>query len=215
MFVRRARPLLLLLAAVTAIVCSAVPAGAMVVGSPQPLPPDQATALATATADVPAGSSSTQSVDGATALNASTLPDAETSIEAGVSPQAAVGLTQLNEASISTTRPVCWANAAWHQWGTWPYQQRIIDTTYWCAVYGSHITYRTSTTTASGTLCGVSWRSRALIAGGVGPGFTYFTNRASAGFSCPTVFPWITIHTTHHEDTKRTDTGATSFVGSG
>jgi hypothetical protein len=103
----------------------------------------------------------------------------------------------------------------WHQWGTWPYQQRITDTTYWCAVYGSHITYRSSTTTASGTLCAVNWRARQLIGGGVGPGFTYFTMRSSAGFACPTVIPWITLHTTHHEDVKRTDKGATTLVGSG
>jgi hypothetical protein len=103
----------------------------------------------------------------------------------------------------------------WHQWGTWPYQQRITDTTYWCAVYGSHITYRSSTTTASGTLCAVNWRARQLIGGGVGPGFTYFTIRSSAAFACPTLIPWITLHTTHHEDVKRTDKGATTLVGSG
>ena len=107
------------------------------------------------------------------------------------------------------------ANAAWHEWGTWPYQQRITDTTYWCAIYNKHITYRTSTTTASGLLCGVQWRAGALIAGGVGRGFTYFTNRASAGFSCQTIIPWITLHTTHHLDVKRTDTGVTTQVGTG
>jgi hypothetical protein len=198
-----------------AILCSAAAGSAAVVGAPSPLSPDQATALATAASATPDGSS-TSLVDGNTVLAASTLPDAETSIEAGVPAAAAVGLTQLNEAGIaSTSKPVCWANAAWHQWGTWPYQQRIIDTTYWCAIYNSHITYRTSTTTGSGTLCSVSWRAHALIAGGVGPGFRYFTNRASAGFSCPTIIPWVTIHTTHHEDTKRNDIGGTTFVGSG
>ncbi|HEY5694007.1 MAG TPA: hypothetical protein VIR14_05815 [Gaiellaceae bacterium] len=160
--------------------------------------------------------STTSVVDGQTALNAASVSGADTSIESGVSAQAAVGLTQLTEGNIiSASRPVCWANSYWHQWGTWPYQQRITDTTYWCAVYASHITYRTSTTTASGTLCGVSWRARQLIAGGVGRGFTYFTNRASAGFSCETVIPWITIHTTHHEDVKRTDRGVTTLVGTG
>jgi hypothetical protein len=103
----------------------------------------------------------------------------------------------------------------WHQWGIWPYQQKVTDTTYWCAVYFNHITYRTSTTTASGTLCGVNWRAGALIGGGVGRGFTYFTNRASAGFACQTTIPWITIHTSHHEDVKRNDRGMTTLVGSG
>ncbi|HEY3462319.1 MAG TPA: hypothetical protein VGK62_02560 [Gaiellaceae bacterium] len=211
MSVRRGALLAMLLAAIAATLCSTGPA---VAADPAPLPPDQAQALATAPADT--SGSTTRVVDGQTALNASAVPGAATSIESGVSAQAAVGLVPLTEGNIiSASRPVCWANAAWHQWGTWPYQQRITDTTYWCAVYASHITYRTSTTTASGTLCGVSWRSKGLIAGGVGPGFTYFTNRSSAGFSCPTVIPWITIHTTHHEDVKRTDRGVTTFVGTG
>ena len=213
MSVRRAAALAMLLAAaLTATLALAALTGA---ATATPLPQDQAQALMTAPADVPDGSS-TQSVDGTAALDASTRPGADTSIESGISAQAAVGLAPLNEGNaISATRPVCWANSAWHQWGTWPYQQRVTDTTYWCAVFGSHITYRSSTTTASGTLCGVSWRAHALIGGGVGPGFTYFTIRASAGFSCETAIPWITLHTTHHVDVKRTDRGVTTFVGSG
>ncbi|MGZ4398839.1 MAG: hypothetical protein ACXVZ1_10555 [Gaiellaceae bacterium] len=205
----------MLLATVAAVLCSAAAAGATVGGTPDPLPPDQATTLATAPALVPSGSS-TSLVAGRTVLEASTVPGAQTSIEPGLSRQAAVGLTPLIEANaISATKPTCWANQAWHQWGIWPYQQRITDTTYWCAVYNNHITYRTSTTTASGLLCAVGWRSGALIAGGVGRGFTYFTNRSSAGFSCQTVVPWITLHTTHHQDVKRTDRGVTTFVGTG
>ena len=214
MSVRLAALLAMLLAAVAALLGSAAPGLASVNATPTPLPPDQAQALAAAAADVPDGSSTT-SIDGRTALNASTQPGADTSIEGGISAEAAVGLAQLNEGNaISATRPVCWASAAWHQWGTWPYQQRITDTTYWCAVFGSHITYRTSTTTASGTLCSINWRASQLIAGGVGPGFTFFTVRASAGFACQTVIPWITIHTTHHQDVKRNDRGVTSFGGS-
>ena len=212
MSIRRAVPLAMVLATVAAILGSATPAVAD--AGPSPLPPDQAQALATTGAET--SGSTTTAVAGSDALNASTIPGAETSIEAGVSPQAAVGLAPLSESSvIAATRPSCWSNAAWHQWGTWPYQQRITDTTYWCAVFGSHITYRTSATTASGTLCGVSWRAHALIAGGVGRGFTFFTMRSSAGFSCPTIIPWITLHPTHHEDVKRTDRGVTTFVGSG
>jgi hypothetical protein len=204
----------MLLATLAAALGSATSARA-VLEQPTPLPDDQATALATAPAAVPSGSS-TQSVDGSAALDASTLPGAETSIESDLSPQAAVGLASLSEPNVpSAIRPACWANYVWHQWGTWPYQQRITDTTYWCAVYNSHITYRTSMTTASGTLCGVDWRAGGLISGGVGRGFTYFTKRSSAGFACQTVVPWITIHTTHHEDVKRNDRGVTTVVGTG
>lgn len=213
MSLRRAALLAMLLATLAAVLGSAAaPARS---DTPTPLPPDQATALATSTPDASTGSS-TESVDGSAVLAAATLPGAQTSIESDMSPQEAVGLVSPNQANaISATRPVCWANYLWHQWGTWPYQQRVTDTTYWCAVYNDHITYRTSTTTASGTLCGVQWRAGILIGGGVGRGFTYFTNRASAGFACQTVVPWITIHTTHHEDVKRNDRGGTTLVGTG
>lgn len=213
MSIRGAALLALLIASIAALLAAAPAVAATEV--PPPLSPDGAQTLATTGSET--SGSTTMAVNGVTALNASTLPDADTSIEAGVSAQAAVGLTTtLSENNLmSASRPVCWANAMWHQWGTWPYQQRITDTTYWCAVYGSHITYRSSTTTASGLLCGVNWRARQLIAGGVGPGFTYFTMRSSAGFSCQTVIPWITIHTTHHEDVKRNVWGATKLVGSG
>jgi hypothetical protein len=210
MSVRRAALLALLLTATAAILGST---GLAAAADPTPLPPDQAQALATAAGT---SGSTTSPVSGQTALNASALPGADTSIESGISPQAAVGLAPLTEGNIiSAMRPVCWANSAWHQWGTWPYQQRITNTAYWCAVYGSHITYRSASTTTSGTLCDTSWRQTQLISGGVGRGFTYFTLRSSAGFSCPTIIPWITIHTSHHEDVKRTDRGVTSFVGAG
>lgn len=213
---RRAALLAMLLATLAAVLGAGAPARAAGGGTPTPLPLAQATALANATPAVPSGSS-TSVVDGSTVLDAAALPGAQTSIESGISPRAAVGLAPSNNDAnlVSAARPTCWSNYMWHQWGTWPYEQRVTDTTYWCAVFNSHITYRTSTTTASGTLCGVSWRAGALIGGGVGRGFTFFTNRASAGFSCQTVVPWITLHTTHYEDTKRTDRGVTSNVGSG
>jgi hypothetical protein len=219
MSVRRAARLAILLAAATAFLGAAAPALAVLDdggsgGAPVLLSPDDASALANSTATDSSGSSTTQ-VDSATALAASTLPGAQTVTEPGVSADAATGLVALDEgAGILRLRPICWANAAWHKWGTWPYQQRLTDTTYWCAVYGSHITYRTSTTTASGTFCGTGWTASQLIAGGVGPGFTYFTIRSSAGWSCATVIPWIVIHTSHHQDVKRNDTGGTFFVGS-
>ena len=213
MSIRRAALLAMLLTAVTAILSSAVPALADL-GIP-PSPPNQAQALASAPAGVPSGSS-TSSVDGRTALDASASSGADTSVEAGISPEAAVGLAPLTEdGTLSAIRPACWRNSAWSAWGTWPYQQRITDTTYWCALLGNHITFRSSMASAGGTLCGVQWRGIGLIGGGVGRGYTSFTNRASAGFSCQTIVPWITIHTTHHEDVKRNARGVTSFVGSG
>jgi len=207
----------MLLAAAAIIAVTALPASATVAdpGDATPLSLDEATALATAPAAAPSGSS-TAEVDGGTALAASSLPGADTWIESDLSPGAAVGLAPDGGAvAAKITRPTCWANAAWHQWGTWPYQQRLTDTTYWCAIYGDHITYRTSSTTATGTLCGTGWTSSQIIAGGVGPGYTYFTVRSSAGWACSTVIPWVTLHTSHHQDVKRGDKGGASFVGSG
>jgi hypothetical protein len=210
---RAARPALLLATLVTVLGCTVAAHAAT--EAPPPMTPDDATLLATATPSV-AGGSSTSAVDGAAALAAANQPGAQTSIEPGISLQAAVGLAPLTGSSVlSSAKPTCWANSMWHQWGIWPYEQKITDTTYWCAIYNNHITYRTSTTTASGTLCGVNWRAAALIGGGIGRGFTYFTNRASAGFACDTTIPWITIHTTHHVDVKRNDRGATTQVGTG
>jgi hypothetical protein len=217
MDVRRAALLALCLAALAVTLGFALPARAAGGGggTPNPLPVDQATAAANAIPALADGSS-TSPVDGQTALDAGNQAGADTSIESGISAQAAVGLAQLVEGNVlSLTRPACWATSLWHQWGTWPYEQKITDTTYWCAVYNNHITYRTSSTTASGTLCDVSWRANQLIGGGVGRAFTFITNRASAGFSCETVVPWITIHTSHHIDVKHNDRGATTLVGSG
>lgn len=211
MSIRRAALLAMLLAALAAAAGAGVPA--LAVGStPAPLQPDQATALATA----PGGAldSTTAVVNGQTALDAAAAPGASTSIESGVSPQAAVGLAPLQEGNIiSASRPVCWRNSARARWGTWPYDQRITDTTYWCAIYGSRITYRSSSVTGSGTLCGTSWTSSQLVAGGVG--YSWFTMRSSAGFSCPTAIPWLVLHPSHYEDIARNDWGSTSTVRSG
>jgi hypothetical protein len=210
--------LAVLLATVTAILGAGAPAlagrGLADSGSPTPLPPDQAQALATSGPE--SSGYSTSAVDGNTVLAASTLPGAQTAIEGDLTPQQAVGLATFDDGGLLyRARAICWANAAWHQWGTWPYQQRITDTTYWCAVYNRHITYRTSSATGSGTLCATNYAASQLIGGGVGRGFTYFTIRSSAGFACQTVIPWITIHTNHHEDVKRNDVGKTTFVGTG
>jgi hypothetical protein len=123
-------------------------------------------------------------------------------------PAAAERTTQRRAASTP-----CSANAQWYEWGTWPYQQRITDTTYWCAVYGDHITYTSSTTNGSGTLCGTSWTSAQTISGGIG--YSWFVNRASAGFTCPTAIPWVSLHPSHYEDTSRNAWGSTALVGAG
>jgi hypothetical protein len=226
----------LLAAAVAAFGCAGVAAA---YDSPAPLSPDDASALIAAPG---AGAVSAPSaVDATTVLAATSLPGADTSIESDLTLDQAVGLAPSPDSTTPSTdstttstdstttstdtalaplgmrlfslRPMCWADQGWWGWGTWPYEQKITDTTYWCAVYGSRITLRTSSVTAGGTLCAVNWRSSQLIGGGVG--FPTFTMRSSAGFSCPTVIPWITLHPTHHLDILRTDRGAASITGAG
>lgn len=191
-------------------------------GSPQPTTPAQAQALISAPALVASGSV-TRSVSPQEALSAASLPGAIVSVAPGLSPAQAVGLSPAVSVSTSTSssivRPIgtttastaCNANAAWYEWGTWPYQQRITDTTYWCAVYGDHITYTSSTTNGSGTLCGTSWTSNQIISGGIG--FSWFVNRSSAGFSCPTAIPWVSLHPSHYQDVSRNAWGSTALVG--
>ena len=192
-------------------------------GGPKPASPADAQALVSAPAVVASGSSS-RAVSAQEALAAASRPGAVVSLAPGLTAAQAVGLapTVSTSASSSTAQrtiqrraayTACSANAQWYEWGTWPYQQRITDTTYWCAVYGDHITYTSSTTNGSGTLCSTSWTSAQIISGGIG--YSWFVNRASAGFSCPTAIPWVSLHPSHYEDTSRNAWGSTALVGAG
>jgi hypothetical protein len=139
------------------------------------------------------------------------------SVEPGLSLREAVGLGSSGATPSATVAAEaasgCAANAAWWQWGTWPYEQRITDTTYWCAVYGDHITYRSSSVNGDGTLCSTNWTGSALISGGIG--YSWFVMRSSAGFACPTVIPWITLHPSHYLDVSRNAWGNSAIVATG
>jgi hypothetical protein len=223
MFRRVAFALAVLLTAAVAALGAAAAASAD--DGPTALSPSEAAALVADPGT--SGVSPTVTVDPGTALAAASLPGAVTSVDPDMTLDEAVGLDPAltTPASLSRTAgsgslttltaapKICWSNSAWARWGTWPYEQKITDTTYWCAVYGSKITYRTSSVIGGGTLCGVSWRSGQLIAGGVG--FPSFTMRSSAGFACPTIIPWIVLHPSHHLDVRRTDVGGSAIVGSG
>lgn len=188
-------------------------------GAAQPLPEAQAQALVGATAAVQSGSV-TRKVSPQEALAAAALPSATVSVAPGLSLTQAVGLgtvatpSALHPIAAAATSSVgCAANAAWHEWGTWPYEQRITDTTYWCMVVGDHITYTSSSVTATGTICGMNWTNSQLISGGIG--YSWFVMRSSAGWACSTVIPWVTLHPSHYEDISRNDWGSTAEVGSG
>jgi hypothetical protein len=51
-----------------------------------------------------------------------------------------------------------------------------------------------------------------MVSGGIG--YSWFVTRASAGWACPTVIPWITIHPSHSEDVSRNAWGSTELIGS-
>lgn len=183
---------------------------------PTPLPEAQAEALVASPATVPGGSE-TWSVSPQEALGAASLPGAAVYVAPGLSLQQAVGVTPA--AAPSVARPTaaaavgCSANRAYRTWGTWPYEQGLSDTTYWCAVYGDHITYYSSTVNATGTLCDTGWTSSQVISGGIG--YSWFVVRSSAGWSCPTVVPWLNLHPSHYMDYSRNAWGSTAYVGSG
>ena len=211
---------------VTGVVIAAIAALVVLVpmasaGDPQPLAPDQAQALITAPSPV-ASTSVTRRVSPQEALAAASAPGATTFVAPGMTLAQAVGIAPTVGPITSTSalaRPAaadsqpCESNVSGWHWGLWPYDQNISDTTYWCAIYGVSITYRTTTVTASGTLCGTSWTSAALISGGIG--YNWFTMRASAGWSCPSDIPWITWHPSHYLDTSHNAWGNSEQVRSG
>lgn len=108
----------------------------------------------------------------------------------------------------------CNAVSGNHYWGTPPYEQDLSNIVYWCANYGQQLTSVTATPSASSRwLCGTDWTNWALVSGG--PSFSWATVRAQAGWGCPTVIPWVTIHTSHWFDINVNAWGNSSYGGSG
>jgi hypothetical protein len=92
---------------------------------------------------------------------------------------------------------VCWQhNGLWFEWGTWPYQQRVNESRYWCAnCYGCAQTYRTSHVTlggGGGSLCDRSGAYGFRTSGG--NGYTWTIVRSGGHFACPTPIPWVVLH---------------------
>lgn len=101
--------------------------------------------------------------------------------QSGAVTQAAPGFASPTAALAAANACFSWSSG-W-SWGTWPYSQHITDLTYYCAVYGSYITWRSTTVQASSPLCGVDWADSPIISGGIG--FFWMTVQATASFSCP------------------------------
>lgn len=148
-------------------------------GKAKPLPPDQALPLLNGPAVV--GQSPATPVSKDDALAAMTGPAATTT-------SLAAGYSSAGAAVAAATG--CAAVSSHIGWGTWPYQRILYETTYWCAVYGDHITSYSTTVTTDQTLCSRSDADHFTYSGGVG--YSWVTVQANATWSCPIigVFPY-------------------------
>jgi hypothetical protein len=164
--VRKVLFILLLAAAVAVPSASAKPA-------PRPLPPDQALPLinAPATVDEPAPTP----VSKRDALAAMTAPGAATALADGYSSAAVAVAASTGCASVTSHVG----------WGTWPYQRVLYENTYWCAVYGDHITSYSTSVTTDQTLCSRSDTDHFTYSGGVG--YSWVTVQADGTWTCPII----------------------------
>lgn len=135
------------------------------------------------------GSDAPRRVSVQEARSAAAMPGARVEVPKETTPAQSVG----SDGAAATAAEYCWQHSPWMQWGTWPYQQRVTDHTYWCAVYGRYITYRTQYVRLGTTLCDHSGAYGFRISGGVN--HSWVETQAGGHFSCPTTIPWFTIHT--------------------
>jgi len=142
-------------------------------GKAKPLPADQALPLINGPVTVSQSAPTPVSKDDAIA--AMTTSGASTSLAAGyTSPAAAVAAATGCAAVVSHVG-----------WGTWPYQRDLYENTYWCAVYGDHITGYSTTVTTDQTLCSRSDADHFTYSGGVG--YSWVTVQANGTWSCPII----------------------------
>jgi hypothetical protein len=98
-------------------------------------------------------------------------------------------------ASPDTPAEVCWTavGALWHEWGTYPYQQRVYEDRTWCADrVGGHQTYRSSHVHLHSTLCSNDHPYAQRVSGG--NGYTWTTVRSGGHFACQSPIPYVTFN---------------------
>jgi hypothetical protein len=147
-------------------------------GKARPLPADQAMPLLSSPTVVDQSPAKTVSKDDA--LAAMTAPGAATTLADGYA----------STAGAVAAATGCAAEVSHVGWGTWPYQRDLYENTYWCAVYGDHITSYSTTVTTNQTLCSRSDADHFTYSGGVG--YSWVTVQADATWSCPILglFPY-------------------------
>jgi hypothetical protein len=142
-------------------------------GGAKPLSTEQAMPLINGATTV--GASAVTPVSKQDAVAAMTAPGAATTVTDGsASPAVAVA-----EATG------CASVTSWVTWGTWPYQRVLYENTYWCAVYGDHVTSYSTTVTTDQTLCSRQNVDHFTYSGGVG--YTWVTVQANGTWTCPII----------------------------
>lgn len=168
-------------------------------GNGKPLDPTDAQALASA-----AGGSLGTTVTPASkqeALGAAQLPGASTTVAPGF---------QSATAAVDASTGCASYRSGW-RWGTWPYDQLVYEHTYYCAVTGQYITYRSTVVTAGGTLCSAESRDNWITSGGIG--YFWMVVHAEVRFSCPTAIPYVSLHPTDWLETSYNAWGNAAQVG--
>jgi hypothetical protein len=77
-------------------------------------------------------------------------------------------------------------------WGTWPYQQSVYQSTYWCA-RGGLLTYRSTSMESESSICARTDSDQQKVGGGVG--YDYVVVHGWVSFSCTTIIPWAPTNT--------------------
>ena len=96
-------------------------------------------------------------------------------------------------AFATASSAVCFSSTQSVQRGTWPVQQKVLEARYWCAhSLGGTQYYRESHVRGETTLCSWDKPYHFKVAGGNGWRFTNVQSGIST--SCPTPYPWITLH---------------------
>jgi hypothetical protein len=104
-----------------------------------------------------------------------------------------LGLLFLSINTVAAKADTCVSKSISYKWGTFPFDQKVIDHTYICyKISNATITYRATSVDASDTLCSFNNRYTYKTAGGVGNYYVEWID--GAHFTCPTNLPGIFVH---------------------
>lgn len=113
-----------------------------------------------------------------------------------------------------TPAQICWSvDGMDSEWGTWPYQQRVSESRYWCATnIGGYQNYRVSHVFLHSAACDTSGAYGYLVGGG--NGYTWSTVRSGGHFHCQTPTPWLAFNSDAWQEWACNTWGNCAFVRS-